>query len=172
MGLAAFVASASVGAEEAARFDDENALFLPQGYRSWIYVGTTVTPNDMNDGKAAFPEFHVVYMDPASFKVYQNSGEFPDGAILVKETLSVGSKQASSGNGYFMGDYVGLFAEVKDSNRFSEEPDHWAFFTFREKPDEPVKERAKAHPTASCSTCHQLGEKERVFIQYYPILRR
>jgi hypothetical protein len=159
-----------VVAGEGAKFDSQGALLLPEGYRSWMYVGTTVTPNDMNDGKAAFPEFHNVYIDPHSFSVYRNTGKFPDGTILVKETLSVGSKQASSGNGYFMGDFFGLFAEVKDSKRFPDEPENWAFFTFRESPDKPLMKKAKAHPTAACSNCHQLGAKERVFSQYYPIL--
>jgi hypothetical protein len=164
------VASVPVVAGEAAKFDDQGALLLPEGYRSWMYVGTTVTPNEMNDGKAAFPEFHNTYMDPHSFQIYSKTGEFPDGTILVKETLRVGSKQASSGNGYFMGDFVGLFAEVKDSKRFSHEPESWAFFTFRENPDKPLMKKVKAHPTAACSNCHRLGAKERVFSQYYPIL--
>ena len=29
------------------------SLERPTGYREWIYVGTPVTPNDMNNGKAA-----------------------------------------------------------------------------------------------------------------------
>ena len=40
------------------RFDTDGNLLRPEGYREWIYVGTPVTPNDMNSGKAAFPEFH------------------------------------------------------------------------------------------------------------------
>ncbi len=32
-------------------------LERPTGFREWIYVGTPVTPNDMNGGKAAFPNF-------------------------------------------------------------------------------------------------------------------
>ena len=163
--------SLRVEAGEGVKFDAEGALLLPEGYRSWMYVGTTVTPNDLNDGKAAFPEFHNVYIDSKSFQAYRNTGEFPDGTILVKETLSVGSKQASSGKGYFMGDFVGVFAEVKDSKRFPNEPENWAFFTFRESSDKPLMKRAKAHPTAACSNCHELGAKERVFSQYYPILK-
>ena len=42
-------------------------LQRPVGYREWIYVGTPVTPHDMNGGKAAFPEFHNVYIDPKSW---------------------------------------------------------------------------------------------------------
>lgn len=41
-------------------------LERPTGYREWVYVGTPVTPNDMNMGKAAFPEHHNVYIEPNS----------------------------------------------------------------------------------------------------------
>ena len=34
---------------------NEGELQRPTGYREWVYVGTPVTPNDMNGGKAAFP---------------------------------------------------------------------------------------------------------------------
>ena len=33
-------------------FNDQGELERPTGYRKWTYVGTPLTPNDMNDGKA------------------------------------------------------------------------------------------------------------------------
>lgn len=88
----------------------------------WIFVGTPVTPNELNDGKAPFPEFHNVYIDPVSYKHYKKTGKFRDGTLMVKELVSVGSKSAPSGNGYFQGEYIGLEATIKDSKRFTEEP--------------------------------------------------
>ena len=49
--------AASAIAEEYFTIND-GQLERPTGYREWVYVGTPVTPNDMNDGKAAFPEIH------------------------------------------------------------------------------------------------------------------
>src|SRR5262249_40359215 len=43
----------------------------PVDYRKWVQVGTPLTPNDLNDGEAPFPEFHSVYMDPESFAHYE-----------------------------------------------------------------------------------------------------
>lgn len=80
-------------------FNDQEELIQPQGYREWIYVGTPVTPNELNNGKAAFPEFHNVYIHPDHFKKWKKTGAFPDGTILMKELVSVGSKQAVSGSG-------------------------------------------------------------------------
>src|SRR5262249_26535604 len=83
------------------QFTAEGKLKQPVGYRKWVYIGTPVTPNDMNDGEASFPEFHEVYMDPESFAHYEKTGKFRDGTVLVKELSSVGSKEAPSGKGYF-----------------------------------------------------------------------
>ena len=111
-------------------FTAEGDLVRPEGYREWVYVGTPLTPNDMNNGAAPFPEFHNVYIDPDSWKHYSQTGEFPEGTTLVKELVSVGSKQAVSGAGYFMGDFIGLEAAIKSKERFPDEPGYWAYFSF------------------------------------------
>src|SRR6516162_11200806 len=86
----------------------DGKLKQPVGYRKWVYIGTPVTPNDMNDGEASFPEFHEVYMDPESFAEYEKTGNFRDGTVLIKELSSVESKEAPSGKGYFQGEFTGL----------------------------------------------------------------
>ncbi len=162
------------GVEAAApKFDKSGQLLQPKDYREWVYVGTPVTPNDMNNGKAAFPEFHNVYIHPKSWKHYKKTGTFRDGTIIVKELVSVGSKAATSGKGYFMGEYIGLEATVKDSKRFPKEPGYWAYFRFTtEDHSLPLNEVAKALPTEACAACHQAAAAEdMVFTQYYPVLR-
>ena len=163
------VPGVDAGEENYAKFTEAGELMRPTGYRQWIYVGTPVTPNDMNDGKAAFPEFHNVYIDPVSFKEYQKSGTFRDGTILVKELVSVGSKEASSGNGYFMGEFIGLEATTKNSKRFKDEPGNWAYFSFTEPKGAKT---AKAFPASACNACHEgTAAEDWVFTQYYPVLR-
>ena len=49
---------------------------------------------------------------------------------MIKELVGIGAKEATSGKGYFMGDFIGLEASIKDSKRFKDEPGNWAFFTF------------------------------------------
>jgi hypothetical protein len=169
-----------------AKFDSEGNLIRPDGYREWVFVGTPLTPNDMNDGMAPFPEFHAVYIDPASWAHYKKTGKFQDGTVLVKELISVGSKQATSGVGYFMGEYLGLEAAVKSKAHFPDEPGNWAYHSFTTpgspmEGDEmrkkmhagaPLKDKAKAFPTAVCASCHQASAAEdMVFTQFYPVLR-
>jgi hypothetical protein len=62
------------GTTTAVEFTPDGKLKRPVGYRNWVYVGEVVTPNDMNDGEATFPEFHSVYMDPESFAEYEKTG--------------------------------------------------------------------------------------------------
>ena len=153
-----------------AQFNDDGELLLPKNYRKWVFVGAPVTPNDMNDGKAAFPEFHNVYIDHASYKAYSKTGQFPEGTTLIKELVTVGAKKAASGNGYFQGEFIGVEAAVKSAKQFPDEPGNWAYFSFGKFPD--LADSAKAHPAASCNACHQaVAEEDWVFTQYYPVLR-
>lgn len=141
-------------------------------YRRWVFVGTPLTPNELNNGKAAFPEFHNVYIDPNSFDIYEKTGKFPDGTILIKELLSVGAKAAVSGQGYFQGDFIGLEATIKSKKHFADEPGNWAYFSFTDHDGGELKNTAKPFPTASCNSCHAAAAADDfVFTQYYPVLR-
>jgi hypothetical protein len=151
-------------------FNDSGELNRPQNYRTWIYVGTPTTPNDMNSGKAAFPEFHNVYIDPTSYNYWKENGTWKDGTILVKELVSVGGKAASSGSGYFMGEFIGLEATIKSSKQFPDEPGNWAYFSFT-NPTGDLKGTAAAFKTNQCNQCHNANAADDfVFTQYYPVL--
>src|SRR5690349_7758390 len=141
------------GTTAAVEFTPNGKLKKPEGYRNWVSVGAVVTPNDLNDGEAAFPEFHSVYMDPESFAHYEKTGEFRDGTVIIKELIGVGAKEASSGKGYFMGDFRGLEASIKDSKRFKDEPGNWAYFSFGHA--YPLKATTAKNAIASCNQCHQ-----------------
>jgi hypothetical protein len=155
-----------------AQFNDEGELMLPQDYREWVMVGTQVTPNELNEGNAPFAEIRTVYIDPESYAHWKQTGKFRDGTMTVKELVSVGDRKGpGSGNGYFMGDYIGLEASVKDSKRFAREPGNWAFYIFY-VPGTPLVAAAKNLPTAECATCHETSANtDLVFTQFYPVLR-
>jgi hypothetical protein len=189
-GMALLILASQGGADHhegsMAQFDSDGNLLRPTGYREWVFVGTPLTPNDMNGGQAPFPEFHAVYIDPLSWAHYKKTGKFRDGTVLVKELISVGDRQATSGKGYFMGEYLGLEAAVKSKKQFPNEPGNWAYHSFT-TPGSPMaseenrksmhegaalKDKAKAFPTAVCASCHQASASEdMVFSQYYPVLR-
>jgi len=147
-------------------------LKRPENYRSWVYVGTPLTPNDLNNGKAAFQEFHSVYIDPASYDHYKRTGDFRDGTIMMKELVAVGSKAAVSGNGYFMGDVIGLEAAVKSASAFPDEPGNWAYYSFTDHETGVLADQKDPFPAAACNACHDASAQDDfVFTQYYPVLR-
>lgn len=171
MSTVALLTANAVSAKES--FTIKNGeLQRPTGYREWIQVGTPLTPNDMNDGKANFPEFHNVYIDPESWDHWKKTGKFREGTVFVKEMISVGSKSAASGNGYFMGEFIGLEVTIKSKAAFPNEPGNWAYFSFSSPDHKTIKETAQAFPAAACNSCHEKSAKDDfVFTQYYPVLR-
>ena len=102
-------------------------LVLPKDYRNWVYVGSPLTPNALNKGKAAFPEYHNVYIEPGSYAIYKKTGVFPEGTMFYKElqlTLRPaenpdGSRTEPSGRGFFPGALAGAEVSIKDSKRFA-----------------------------------------------------
>lgn len=173
--LSSALLSAPAIAGGAAVFNSAGELAQPTGYREWVYIGAPLTPNDMNNGKAAFPEFHNVYIDPQSYAHWKRTGTFRNGTVIVKELVSVDTKKSASGNGYFMGEYLGLEAMVKDSKHFPKEPGNWGFHRFTDEKNydfKAMKTYAKANRTTDCAACHQANAKQDlVFTQHYPVLR-
>src|ERR1700704_5055739 len=64
-------------------------LILPKNFHEWVFVGSPLTPNALNGGKAGFPEYHNVYIEPGSYEIFKKTGEFPDGTIMFKELQRV-----------------------------------------------------------------------------------
>lgn len=166
-----FFSSDALAGKSYARFDNNEQLIRPTGYREWIYIGAPLTPNDMNDGKAAFPEFHNVYIDPVSWEHWKTTGEFRDGTVIIKELVSVGGKSSFSGKGYFMGDYIGLEAVVKDKSRFPKSDDYWGFFRFTTEDHSKLLKTSKVMKSEACAACHTANaQQDAIFTQHYPVL--
>lgn len=163
------LAQDKTGVKSWIEFTTDGKAKQPEGYRKWIFLGSPLTPNDMNDGEASFPEFHNTYMDPDSFDHVEKTGEYRDGTVIVKELLSVGSKEQTSGKGYFQGEFIGLEVSMKDSKRFPSEPGNWAYFSFGHK--YPLKADAAKSGATSCNSCHDRNAKNFVFSDVLPVLK-
>lgn len=152
-------------------------LVLPVGYREWVFVGSPLTPNALNDGKAGFPEYHNVYIQPQAYKIYKETGKFPEGTIMLKELqltrsgeFKDGSRSEVSGRGYFPAGFNGIDISVKDSKRFSK-TQNWGFFNFGHHAP-PYKATAAAAPVANCAQCHiDNATKDMVFTKFYAHLQ-
>ena len=154
-----------------AEYSKGGELVLPADWRTWVFAGTSITPNDMNEGKALFPEFHHIYTSPETYAAAKKTGELPEGAMVAKELSTVAGKHASSGNGYFEGDLIALAIMVKDTKRYPD-TDGWGFYTYMRDKETGYAKTAKLHSAESCYECHSDGaETELVFTQYYPVLK-
>ena len=150
-------------------------LILPKNFHEWVYVGSPLTPNALNGGTAGFPEYHNVYIEPGSYEIFKQTGQFPEGTILFKElqlTLqaenSDGSRTEPSGRGYFPGKFNGADVTVKDSKRFPE-TNGWGYFNFNHH--EPKAPTAKVKEKSECAYCHiASAKKDEVWTQFYPLL--
>ena len=121
-----------------AQYAENGDLITPQDWREWIYVGTPVTPNGLNGGEAPFPEVHSVYIDPESYRVWKETGEFRQGTMIAKELSLLitdganedGSTQQVSGRGFFQsGVFSGLEFTIKDAAQYPDEPGNWAYYS-------------------------------------------
>lgn len=177
-----FTATATMAQEiNRASFNADGSVNRPENWREWVFVGAPVTPNALNGGEAAFPEFHNVYIEPSAYAHWKKTGEWADGTQLAKELTLVrkgedcqeetGACLQSSGLGYFEGEFSGLELTVKDAERYADEPGNWAYFSFGHQPP-PYEETAKAFPTDACNACHEANaQADFVFTQFYPVLR-
>ncbi|MGZ0190708.1 MAG: cytochrome P460 family protein [Alphaproteobacteria bacterium] len=175
-----FSGAAAAGISKA-EFSADGQVRIPKNWRQWVYVGTPLTPNALNDGKVAFPEFHNVYMEPSAYAHWVKTGDFAEGTQLAKELVLIrqkpgemepnGSTAEVSGVGYFQGEFQGLELTIKDNERFSDQPGGWAYFSFGHKAP-PYAQTATAFPAESCNACHEASAaKDFVFTQFYPVLR-
>jgi cytochrome P460 len=155
-------------------------MILPKNniWRTWVFVGAPCTPNALNGGKAGFPEFHNVYIQPWAYAAYRKTHEFAEGTIMFKElqlTLppaqnSDGSRSEPSGRGYFPGAFNGADVTVKDSKRYAA-TGGWGYFDFNHH--EPKAPTAAVQPKEMCAFCHIPGaKKDEVWTQFYALLEQ
>ena len=165
--MGATIAVAEDSDKYEAEFTADGHLIRPAGWREWVFVGSPLTPNSLNGGEAPFPEFHSVYIDPASWEHYKKTGEFREGTMFAKELTLIGATAATSGVGFFNGDLQGFEIAHKDSRRYSKDSGGWAYYSFGHKP-EPYANSTAAQPTACLrSVSHGSSRRRHGF---YPIL--
>jgi hypothetical protein len=171
-------ALAQTGQTAGARLAADGTTSIPEGFREWVFIGAPLTPHGLNGGKAGFPEFHHVYVEPAAYAEWKRTGVFPEGTTIVKELVLLkpgeypdGSRDEASGRGFFADRFAGIDMMVKDSRRFAA-TDGWGFYNFGHH-EPPYAASAKPAPAAACAACHQANAThDMVFTTFYPILGR
>ncbi|MFY9222104.1 MAG: cytochrome P460 family protein [Blastocatellia bacterium] len=156
---------------EVAKFDKEDNLIRPEGYREWVFAGSSLGLNyreNLSESDHSMEDFyHVTYIHPEAYKEFSKTGKFPEGTIMILEILSQEKKKEPGLQGSYGKDYVAVEASVKDSKRFK---DGWAYFGFNDD-DGKLLDKAKAFSSQSCFACHdKKAETDHVFTQFYAAL--
>jgi hypothetical protein len=75
-------------------------------------------------------------------------------------------EKATSGIGFFEGEFSGLEMSLKDTKRFKPEAKGWGYFSFRHK--YPLKKQTAENAFTSCAQCHvDNAASDMVFTLYY-----
>ncbi len=149
----------------AGRAQDSGAtMAVPGDYRQWVFLTSSL---DLNYNTAAPGQVHMldnVFVDPAAYKAFLNTGLWPDKTILIKENRFAESAGTLSKRGQFQTGVKNLEIHIKDEARFAGK---WAFFV---SPDGKAPAALKPQ-SADCYSCHrEHGAVDTTFVQFYPTL--
>jgi hypothetical protein len=164
---AASAPAQTAGADESAQtptYTADGQLVFPANYREWIYLTSGIDMSYFQQGMAGHSMFDTVFVNPAAYKSFLQTGTWPDKTMLVLEVRGAGTNASINKSGHFQTtDLMGREVHVKDASRFDGK---WAFFGFDDKPT------AKMVPKeAACYSCHeQHGAVDTTFVQFYPTL--
>jgi len=114
----------------------------PDGYRSWVLVGSTQSEGSV----------HNIYISPTAYQQFVKSRSFPEGTVMVLEGMRPGGTELTA-----------FQVSVKDSSRFD---GGWGYFDFGDK------STVRAGSNGGCRSCHEeRANTDHVFTQFYPVLK-
>ena len=166
--VAALMAQQTGGTANSPQFTSDQQLVKPANYREWVYLssglGMTYGPvAEANRDRP--PMFDNVFVTPAAYQGFLQSGKWPEKTMFVLEVRSSVNKGSINNGGHYQGDVVAVEVEVKDTARFP--GNGWAFFGFNTS-----STSGKMFPrNAACYSCHpDKGAVDNTFVQFYPTL--
>ena len=149
--------------------DAEGRISRPTEYRKdWVHLGTYFVQGETADGNS----MHSVYTEKHSLDAYQSTGEWPDGATLVKEVMSASAAELTTGKANWATQTKVWFVVIKDrQGRFPGNPlwgDGWGWALF--EADRPDRQTATDY-RQDCLDCHEPArDTDLVYVQGYPVL--
>ena len=147
------------------RYTVDGRMEFPANYREWVYLSTGVNM-DYNPSAMAMNHtmFDNVFVNPEAYKVFKETGKWPDKTMMALEGRVGESKGSINKAGEYQStQLMGRSVHVKDVKRFA---GGWAFFGF----DDDGKPAEMIPTKASCYSCHeQHAAVDTTFVQFYPV---
>jgi Cytochrome P460 len=166
------MAGSSNGPKAEAVDDAAGNLHVPDAYRTaYQSLGSWAVAADQGQGSK---ELHLVYASPGTVNAYRNDGQFPDGAVLVKEVFQAATGPMTTGTVSHAETLKGWFVMMRDNN--GRHPgnalwgDGWGWSWF--DAGDPSKTTSTDY-RANCKPCHLPAQaSDWVYVAGYPSLRR
>jgi cytochrome c len=151
---------------------EDGTISVPDDFRDWAFLGTWVVAGGDEEGGAA--GLHNVYTQPETVSHFRATGDFPDGAVLVKELLSAKTGDMTTGHISWAGATDGWFIMVKDGKgRFANNSlwgSGWGWALF--EATDPTTTVTENHEE-ECIPCHvPAKDNDWIYVGGYPALKR
>jgi 6-phosphogluconolactonase (cycloisomerase 2 family) len=152
--------------------DANGEISLPKDFRrNWVNVGNWAAAK--KEGESVF-EFHDVYVPREVVDLYNQSGQWPDGAPMVKELREATPQKLTTGWTSHEGAIKLWFVMIKDrEGRFSGHKDWglgWGWAQFNA--DDPAKNVSKNY-RVSCVGCHTpRKDTDWIYMEGLPLLKQ
>ncbi len=152
--------------------DKDGKISLPKGYKQkWAHLGGWAVAKKRGE---TIHEMHSVYTQPATIVAFNKTGEFPDGAVLVKEVREAKADRLTTGHSAWSTDIKIWFVMIKDRKERFADNDHWGdgwgWALFEAK--DPTKNASVGYDT-TCLACHSpVEDSDWVYTYGYPALKK
>lgn len=163
------VTEASASSDFSEFVGSDGSISFPADYKSWTHLGTWGVVNEGGEGNGV----HNVFTSSDTIDAFNATGEFPDGAVLVKEVLASEGAPLTTGAANWATDHQVWFVMIKDSEgRFPGNDlwgNGWGWALFQA--DDPTKQVA-TNFEADCLGCHvPAQDTDWIYTYAYPALR-
>jgi Cytochrome P460 len=153
-----------VAAAEGPNYTASGELKMPERYREWIFLTSGVDMSySPNAAMAGHSMFDNVFVNPAAYRTFQETGTWPDKTTLVLEIRGAEGASSINKRGHTQSpEIMGMEVHVKDAKLEG----GWGFYEF----DGSVSAKVVKRP-ASCYECHENhAAVDTTFVQFYPTL--
>ena len=161
--------SSSVSASAYEQYvDNEGNISLPQNIATdWAHMGSWAVAKD-----GGVEGLHNVYAPKEDIEHFRSTGEFADGAVMVKEVRAARGAAHTTGDAHWAKDIQVWFIMVKDTQgRFADNPlwgDGWGWALYEGK--DPTKQVATDYKK-DCLGCHiPAKDTDWTYVYGYPAL--
>jgi len=150
------------------RYDTNRNLVLPDDYRRWVLVGSSLGLSYSEGGQGGHQMFNTTLMEPSAYRHFIETGTFREGTMFALIGQGIGTNATPARQGQFATDVHMIEMAVKDSNRV---PESWAYYGFGGPMMGGYRSTAAPQPKANCFNCHtEHAARDNVFMQFYGLM--